>query len=99
MNYIGLILECVLIIALLIVFAEKLPEKAAETALTGGMKILRIVGLIVIAAAGIVIGIKGAADTAGASKLPYILASLFHTLIYAGVWVLLTEILRLRGQK
>ena len=99
MNYIGIVLEFVLVIVLLVVFAGKLQAKTPETALTGGLKILRVIGLIVIAAAGIVIGSKLAADSRGASKLPYILASVFHTLLYAGIWMLFTEALKLAGKK
>ena len=98
-QYMPLVLECIVIIVLLVLFAAKILGRLPDTGLPGWLKILRIAGLLGIAAAGIFFGIRWGAYYQGASKLPYVLEMVFHTLLYGGLWLLLTESLKLAGKK
>ena len=97
-NYIPLILECVVIIALLALFAAKILGRLPDTGLPGWLKILRIAGLLGIAAAGVFLGSKWG-PVPNESRLAYFLMTVFHTLLYEGLWLLLTESLKLAGKK
>ena len=98
-QYMPLVLECIVIIVLLVLFAAKILGRLPDTGLPGWLKILRIAGLLGIAAAGIFFGIRWGADYQGASKLTYVFEMVFHTLLYGGLWLLLTESLKLVGKK
>lgn len=95
--YIGLALECLLFIALLIVFAI-LAKKLPGGSLPAWAVIARWIGCALIVGIGFYFGLKwlGLLQTA---KLVSILCSVFHTLFYVGAWLMITELLTLLIKK
>ena len=93
LNYIGLAIECILIIALLVAFAL-LAKRIPNASLPAWAKVLRWAGLAVIAALGLWLGINRLAGMQDAKWIS-VLCSVFRTLLYAGVWLLITECVKL----
>lgn len=91
-HYIGLVLECVLFIALLAVFAA-IAKKLPDTALPVFAVVLRVLGIAAIAVVGFYFGAKWLGIMKEAKWIS-VICSVLRTLLYSGMWLLVTECLK-----